>query len=468
MSEDEARSEELLRRIATLEQALARSEARFRAFTDAVPHHVWTSRPDGMLDWFNPRVYEYSGAKEGELDGEGWAAIVHPDDLAAAAKGWAEALVAGQFYQVEFRLRRHDGVYRHHIARAVPIYDRSGTLVQWIGTNTDIDDQMRDAQALRQSETRLKLAQYAAGIAAIEIDIEAGTISGSEAFWEMWGLSPREKAPLAMFEAMVVPEDQHLRSNARNRADGTASPSAEYRIRRGDTGEIRWLARHIDFTRSITGTPTRMFGVIQDITERKQAEARQEMLTHELEHRIKNILATVSAIASKTLRNTDLDSAREALAERLRALANAHDILTFRKWTEASVAEVVESTLSVFAKQTTVTGPSVSLDPKKALSLALAVNELATNAQKYGALSVEDGRVEVLWRIDDEAAGGPQFTWSWREIGGPEVSPPTRQGFGTFLIERVLAADFGGSVRIEYAPDGVECVLTAPPPTPLS
>jgi PAS domain S-box-containing protein len=127
------------------EAALRDSEAQFRSFAEAAPNHVWTSLPNGRLDWFNPRVYAYSGARPGELDGMGWAAMVHPDDIEAAAARWSEALARGEGYETEFRLRRADGAYRWHIARAVPLRDEAGAVTRWIGTNTDVDD-LRAAQ----------------------------------------------------------------------------------------------------------------------------------------------------------------------------------------------------------------------------------------------------------------------------------------------------------------------------------
>ena len=130
------------------ENALRDSEARFRTFAQAMPNHVWTSPPDGNLDWFNDQVYQFSGAAPGELDGLGWTGIVHPDDLGAAAEGWTASLKSGTPYQCEFRLRRADGIYRWHIARALPILDEAGTLTRWIGTNTDIEEQKNTAEAL--------------------------------------------------------------------------------------------------------------------------------------------------------------------------------------------------------------------------------------------------------------------------------------------------------------------------------
>ena len=447
------------------ERALRRSEAQFRSLTEAMPNHVWTATPGGALDWFNTRVYDYSGATPGELDGEGWASIVHPDDRERAAGTWSRALSEGRPYETEFRLRRADGAYRWHLARAVPIREPDGTPSKWIGTNTDIDDQKQAIQALHESERRLQLSQNAAGIAALELDIASGIVIGSEGFWDLWGLTPRDSVHISVLENIVLPEDKDIRSTPDTRKKGTAKPNVEYRVRRPDTGEIRWLSRHIDFVHDATGKPVKIFGVMQDITERKDAQARQKMLTHELEHRIKNILAMVSAIASQTLRNTDIDSARATFNERLRALANAHDILNSTRWTRASLEQVIENSISVFpVEQISISGPALSINPKMALSLALAVNELGTNALKYGALSVPEGAVSIEWSVADGDKDNKTLTWRWLERGGPSVSPPSRRGFGSFLIERVFGADFNGAVRIEYHPDGVECVLTAPSP----
>ncbi|KRB23288.1 MULTISPECIES: PAS domain S-box protein [Mesorhizobium] len=449
------------------EQALRQSETQFRTFAEAMPNHVWTATPEGLLDWFNPRVYDYSGARPGELDGHGWADILHPDDIAAASDKWQQTVAAGTFYETEFRLRRHDGIYRWFIARAVPIRDTDGAILRWIGTNTDIDDQKQAAQALLQSERRLQLSQNAAGIAALELDIASGTVVGSEGFWGLWGLSPRDSVHISVLENIVIPADKDVRSNPETREKGTAVPAVEYRIRRPDTGELRWLSRHIDFVHDETGKPVKMFGVMQDVTDRREAQARQELLTHELEHRIKNILAMVAAIASQTLRNTDIATASATFNERLRALANAHDILNKTRWTSASIREVVDNTVATFPlEQMSISGPALPINPKMALTLALAVNELATNALKYGALSTPDGKVAIEWSLQpsQDKPSDIRLIWRWRESGGPPVTPPSRRGFGRFLIERVFGTDFGGTVRIDYHPDGVECVLNAPAP----
>ena len=135
---------------------VAESENQFRTMAQAMPNHVWTAPPDGMLDWFNDRIYEFSGAAPGTLDGTGWSGMVHPEDLPAVGARWADALAAGEIYETEFRLRRADGAYRWHIARAVPVKDASGQTVRWIGTNTEIQDQKEISETLSDLNATLE------------------------------------------------------------------------------------------------------------------------------------------------------------------------------------------------------------------------------------------------------------------------------------------------------------------------
>jgi len=138
------------------ERAVHESEEKFRTFAQAMPNQVWSAQSDGELDWFNDRVYEYSGAAQGSLDGQAWGNIIHGDDLQAAAGQWADAVASGTTYEFEFRIRRADGVFRWHIARALPICDNAGSIVRWIGTNTDIEDQKSAARALERLNKTLE------------------------------------------------------------------------------------------------------------------------------------------------------------------------------------------------------------------------------------------------------------------------------------------------------------------------
>jgi two-component sensor histidine kinase len=205
---------------------------------------------------------------------------------------------------------------------------------------------------------------------------------------------------------------------------------------------------------------------VRDITQRKDAEAQQQVLSGELQHRIKNTLAMVSAIATQTLRGDDIAERRDAFTARIGVLARAHDLLLTTTWTSAPLREVVERAIEAHRSERrgiTLSGPDIVLNPRQALSVALSVHELATNSLKYGALSVDGGAVTIAWsREPPEAAGNPRFEFRWEERGGPPVTPPTRKGFGSRLITKVLPADFAGEIRIDYLTSGVVCVMTAP------
>ncbi len=186
-------------------------------------------------------------------------------------------------------------------------------------------------------------------------------------------------------------------------------------------------------------------------------------LTRELNHRVKNTLANVLSIVALTRRrSSDIGEFAESLTARLRALSATHDILSQSDWTEAAVGEIVRSELAPYIQadegQILMDGPSVSLAPNDALSLGLAIHELATNAAKYGALSVPTGRIAVDWRL----AAPDIAEVRWRESGGPRVEPPTRRGFGLDLIEKVVSHELRSEVALDFAPEGVQCVLKVP------
>jgi PAS domain S-box-containing protein len=202
--------------------------------------------------------------------------------------------------------------------------------------------------------------------------------------------------------------------------------------------------------------------VFRDITDRKRAEEQRDLLIRELDHRVKNTLATVQSIASQTFRNADVDPAvQRAFEARLITLSNVHGILTQQSWDTADLHQVVWSALRPHSapdrERFTVEGPALRLGPKSAVALSMAVHELCTNAIKYGALSAEAGHVDVRWSVAEE-----RLRWQWRESGGPPAAEPARKGFGSRMIERALAMQLSGRVVIAYEPAGVLCTIDAP------
>ena len=210
------------------------------------------------------------------------------------------------------------------------------------------------------------------------------------------------------------------------------------------------------------GKPSQLLSISRDVTQQRDLQSRQEWLTGELSHRVKNTISMVIAIANQTLRGEGLLGPRDAFTSRLMTLSRAHDVLTRSSWTAAAIQVVVDAALAPHRTgqdRFKVSGPALTLEPKPALALALAVNELATNAAKYGSMSDPNGSVAINWQIDT-ASELPTFIFTWQEFDGPPVSPPTREGFGTRLIVRLLASDFRGDVSLDYRPAGLICRLT--------
>jgi two-component sensor histidine kinase len=239
----------------------------------------------------------------------------------------------------------------------------------------------------------------------------------------------------------------------------------EHRVRQTD-GSVGWT-----FSRAIplldeAGEISEWFGAASDVTARKQAEEHLRLVINELNHRVKNTLALTQAMATQSFRDTDdLKAAEQKFIARLKALASATDLMTGRNWVDASLRTTIEGAIWPYRRdehqRCDIAGPEVGLTPKTAISLSMAIHELAANATKYGAWAGPAGTVAISWTVtgNHDAA---RLKLEWRESGGPEVSPPTRRGFGSRLIERGLAAEMGGIVRIIFEPAGVVCVIDAP------
>ena len=205
-----------------------------------------------------------------------------------------------------------------------------------------------------------------------------------------------------------------------------------------------------------------MIDTVMETTGKMLAERNSRLLNAELAHRMKNTLAMIAAIASQTFRSAQtLQDAQSILSERIATLGEAHSILTQSSWSSAPIRAVVEGALAPHRAglgTIRMAGPPLQLPADQAMTLALAVNELATNAVKYGALSVETGAVEIAWSTG-RPNGEDAFRFEWVESGGPPVTKPARQGFGSRLVERVMAQKFHGEVELDYRPDGLRYVL---------
>jgi two-component sensor histidine kinase len=242
--------------------------------------------------------------------------------------------------------------------------------------------------------------------------------------------------------------------------EGDGRYDVEYRVKQLD-GSWRWLSAWglVEFEgQGAERKPVAIAGASRDLSERKHAEELQRLLTNELNHRVKNTLATVQSIVSQTLRrSTDIEAARAAADARIISLARAHDLLTERNWSAADVAKLVARALAPFpTAQITLDGPSLDVLPNCALGLSLALHELATNAAKYGALSRPEGLVEASWKAENG-----KLHLTWKESGGPPVRPPDRGGFGTRLIRNAIFSEMEGQTELDFAREGVRCRIIA-------
>lgn len=285
-----------------------------------------------------------------------------------------------------------------------------------------------------------------------------GRVNRISSRWEEWtGTSGIGEA----WSAAVHPEDLARTVAAWNQSLKTGAPfDAESRIKRRD-GAYRWVRSRAYPRLAGDGSICLWYGTTEDIHEHHQAEEHQALLINELNHRVKNTLATVQAIASQTLKgDISLAEARARFEARLLALSRAHNLLTEENWEGAPIWRVILDSVAHLSEEKgrfCLDGAPLWLTPRAALALALACHELSTNAVKYGALSNDKGHVDVRWGQE-----GDMLRIDWKELGGPPVVPPEGRGFGSRLIERGLAGDLQGRARLDFEPDGLHCVIEAP------
>lgn len=263
-----------------------------------------------------------------------------------------------------------------------------------------------------------------------------------------------------------VDSEDRTKLEARIRALSPNDPSyaMTFRFRRPDNRQV-WLeeAGKGDFDAS--GRLLRIKGLMRDVTERKESEENRSLLSAELDHRVKNMLAIVSAIVNRTREaSSSMPEFVTAFEGRIRSMATTHELLSLRHWHGLSLAELVHRILAPYAAAaiTRIEGPDVILSAEAGQTIAMVLHELATNAAKYGALSAEDGRVSVRWdHVRNESAQSRFCIW-WEETGGPTVQPQARSGYGTSMIRDLIPYELGGRVDIVHAPDGVRCTLEIP------
>ena len=361
--------------------------------------------------------------------------------------------------------------------RVFPLFDGVAIVLR------DVSRRVAAERAQATSEEHLRRALNGADMGHWRWEADTDCMFMSERTLSLYGLGPEHQglSRPEIRRLVIHPDDiPVVRSDADMALAEQIQDETEYRVRHGDGW--RWM-RVMGGPYVVDGKLVGVHGLVQDIhtrklteerlraeiDERERAQQRQLLLIHELNHRVKNILAMVQAIASQTLSSAPSpEAARDALEQRLIALASAHDVLTRESWDGAELSDIVAGAVAPHEGEPGLRfrtgGPRVRLAPKTAVTLAMALHELATNAVKYGALSARDGWVTLDWTATP-AKGGLELNLNWAEHGGPPVSPPERRGFGVRLITRSLAAE-QGKVELVYALEGVRCRMGLFAPAP--
>ncbi len=291
----------------------------------------------------------------------------------------------------------------------------------------------------------------------------------NEAFLELTGYERDEVLGQSFNFLMERGTDNGALSHIEAAFAGNATGGTEICYRRKD-GSVFWSAVLISPVRDGSGEIVQHFASLVDLTDHKKEQATSKMLIDELNHRVKNTLATVQSIVWQALRNTsDPDLIRESIESRLFALSRSHDLLTQENWEGAGLRDLVIAAMDPFGvangrtEHFLITGENIRVTSKVALALGIAFHELATNAVKYGAFSNKAGSVSITWALERTPEGG-RLNLRWQEKNGPPVTAPSRKGFGTRVIERGLAHELEGTALLEYPADGAICTVTFPVP----
>jgi PAS domain S-box-containing protein len=440
------------------------SEARLRAAFDNAAAGIAHIGPDGRWIRVNRALCRILGYPADELLTKSFRDVTHPDDLAADVKPF-ELMCDGKIdsYEVEKRDVRKDGAIIWCRKTVGAVRKGDGSIDHFVTVIEDISARKQAENELRENEERFRSSLLHSPLPVSLFDDRERILAVSRSWLEQSGYSSEELSRLEDWTTRAYGERSgEVLERIRQIVIVSAEPEArstELMIRTKDGRERLWS--FVTSSRAAQSDGRRLFVcVAQDVTDQKAHVEQIRLLIREISHRAQNMLSLVQAIARQTMAREPEDF-MERFTERIQALAANHDLLVQNDWQGVDVEDLIRAQLAHFAvlvgSRITVRGSPVRLNAAAAQALGLALHELATNAGKYGALSTDEGCVDVGWRLD-----GDVFAMNWTERKGPPVSPPKRRGYGSTVITAMVQQTVNGEISHEYLASGVVWALTCP------
>jgi PAS domain S-box-containing protein len=412
------------------------------------------------------------GLPEGtrEISRQDWRARVHPDDLLRLDTVTRRASTSGERECIlEFRIFR-DGHVRWIESRILISYNEAGRPLRTIGAEIDVTERKQVELALAERNMQFALAGKAALVGSYAYDVDTDTMQVDEGYAALHRVAGTSTTR-SEWKTRAHPEDLDRIETVRSEAfrERRSEYGVEYRIVRSG-GEVRWIESRSFMSYSSDGRPQRVVGVNIDITERKRAEEQLHRLVAELDHRVKNVLASVQAVSANTMdASTSMEQFVAALDGRIRSMGSTHELLSHRRWLGIPLADLVQRELAPYTTgcNTDIGGPEVMLSAEAGQTIAMVLHELVTNAAKYGALSTPHGQVAVRWhrwpkRRYPNRCAEKKLILQWHESGGPRVSVPVKPSYGTSVIRDLIPYELEGTVELRTLAEGVQCQIEIP------
>jgi len=441
---------------------------QWNALLEALPIGVFVCDREGRIVRHNRRAVEFWGRLPDPSLGRASILVYQPDGpkVDVAASRLNEVLASGiAARDIEAVVERPDGSRIDILANIEPLRDEAGDVIGAVTCFQDVTELKRARQRADRVDGWIRRVVEHSPVAIYWTDADGRIVAFNAAAARLWGRTPvLGKEQWCGSHRLFHPDGRPMPLDASPTAmalkTGEARQGQEAIYERPDGVRGAFLAYPTPL-RDHDGILMGAVNMLVDISERKEAEEHQKVLVDELNHRVKNTLAAVQSLAAHSLRGgIEPRRMRERFEARLVALSNAHNQLAVRRWQDADLRALAEDVLAPYRADHAVVleGESVTVPARTAVSLSLVLHELATNAVKYGALSVPAGRLSVHWRL----SGAGRLVLEWREIDGPPVESPIHKGFGTRFIAGAISGELGGSVEHGFARTGVTCRIEAP------